>query len=54
VRHRVSNAFSSSTTSFSQSSTKLGREIDTCRFGSGFSGGVKSGSNGNEGSQRTP
>ena len=42
MRQSVSKVFSSSTTSCSQSSMKLGRLIETCFFGSGFSGGVKS------------
>ena len=44
VRHSCSKTSSSCSTSRSQSSTKFGRLIGTCFFGSGFSGGVKSGS----------
>ena len=54
MRHSASKTCSSSSTSCSQSSMKLGRLIGTCFFGSGFSGGVKSASYGSDGSQRTP
>jgi hypothetical protein len=42
-RHSSSKVFSSSTVSRMHSSTKLGREMATCRYG-GESGWMKSGS----------
>ena len=53
-RHRSSNACSSIWVSSSHSSMKFCRLIGTCFFGSGLAGGVKSGSYGSDGSQRTP
>ena len=53
-RHSDSYAFSVSSVHSSQSSMKLRRDTGTCFFGSGFSGGAKSGSYGIDGSHRTP
>ena len=53
-RHSDSKISTSDSISRSHSSMKLRRLTDSCFFGSGFSGGVKSGSYGSDGSQRTP